>query len=232
MRHRGARIVGLATLVVLVIAPAAFARTRGAPCARACALWFELGVGELRFSPGAIQAMTEPADGSAPQSITPVPGDDRAVTAQVVRARAMSSFADTPLYTAVELELGRVTAAPQLMATPDPTRGFLVSTTGGLAFGTSLALGAHWLRGSVSFGGEFALGVRAAALADSGNPLLVAKVIEPLLEARAKADLWLTPTASLGVAVGVDTIDPRDVSFAIVLGAHVRDYDRMRAPSA
>lgn len=103
--------------------------------------------------------------------------------------------------------------------------GSLARTSGGYTYegplgGTSLELkaygGLHTLHGPLMFGGDAVLGVRDTSVeSDLGKDIAGYKK-QPVLEMRARAEYFLTPTMTLGAVAATDMLDRRNVSLAAV----------------
>jgi hypothetical protein len=84
----------------------------------------------------------------------------------------------------------------------------------------------------ISVGGELAAGVRMTSIeAESQKGACITTDttldVSPALEARARADLWLSPNVSLGVWGGSDLVT-RAPSAGLVLSSHLRPFDGTR----
>jgi hypothetical protein len=125
------------------------------------------------------------------------------------------------LYGGVELEWEHVTSSPALAFVPDPPGlGTVHATT---LIGVGLPIGARAELGPIEVTGELApmMLTMFYGFRNGGQAGLA-------IEARAGAAVWLNPTTTLGVVAGLDVIDPRDRSLALVLGGHFDHYDTLR----
>lgn len=112
------------------------------------------------------------------------------------------------LYGGLELEV-----SPTL-----PPAGAVGARTFGA--GSSLLLGLQGGSQTVKLAAELAGGVRIIDSADDEG-------LEPVLEARARGDLWLTPWATVGVVVGTSLLDRREWMTGIFLAAHTYAFGGM-----
>lgn len=126
-------------------------------------------------------------------------------------------------YFGAEAEEGRLAGATAL------PEGAVARTTGetqvqgpldGNMLGLKMFAGAHVRRGLLMFGADLAGGVRDTWVSsDAGNDVAGRKG-EPLLEARSRADFWLTRSATLGVVASTDLLERRDVGLGAVFALH------------
>ncbi|GEM_PF-3779211 len=87
---------------------------------------------------------------------------------------------------------------------------------GGNSLGIKAYAGLHTLRGPVMFGGDAALGVRDTNVTSDLGMDIAGRKKEPMLELRARAELFLTDTMTLGLVASTDTLEHRNVSLAAV----------------
>ena len=92
-----------------------------------------------------------------------------------------------------------------------------------------VVVGARTFAGRLSLGGELMAGARALGVEVESrhDSCFVAETrydVAAAIEARARADLWLSPWLSAGAYVGRD-IRTRDTSAALLLGAHFSAFD-------
>ena len=204
--------------IVLVILIAAHVAEAGGHCRevsevagyRAChrfAAWsrgagmsWDLGASMLRFDPDPIEGQASPA-----------------VHATGVRFRNISSFG--AWYFGGQFDFASISDGPVVVVARDTT---MPSSTGGFVAEEKLAIGRRARTGALMFGGEIATGARTASF----EPHIVQAWF--VVDAQAKADVWLTPNFTLGATAGIDLVHEHDVSFAITLGAHLVPYDHTR----
>ncbi len=194
-------------------------------------VWWELGAVALRFDPDPIETVATGANG-ATYHVTSMPGDHRSVKATGVRFRNMASFG--AWYFGSELDFASITDGPQLEADV-VSRDTGVSTTmdtgtHGFVMASKLAVGRRARFGALAFGAELAPGARIAVYSSSALPDGATGAAQAwfVLEAQAKADVWIAPNFTLGASAGVDLMQDHDVSLAITLGAHLVPYDHLR----
>jgi len=100
--------------------------------------------------------------------------------------------------------------------------GMSIPTAGDVAQ-SKLLVGTRADLGPATFLGEVAGGVQVAMYDNLDKP---ASQMWLLLEAHAQANLWLSPRLTLGALASVDVVDPSLASFSLVVGYHLRDFDR------
>lgn len=128
-----------------------------------------------------------------------------------------------------EVDNGRITGQ-----TSSPTNR-IARTTGGESVsgytgplgGNSLNLkayaGLHTVRSKVMFGGDMALGVRDTWVeSDAGTDIAGFKK-QPVVEMRARAEFFLTPSMTVGAVASTDMLDRRNVSLAAVFSLNFVD---------
>ncbi len=91
-----------------------------------------------------------------------------------------------------------------------------------------LGVGYHHTFGRLSIGGDLAGGVRFSDFAPSGVTARDQLAIDGVVDARAHAEVWLTPWITLGAQGRVDLLDSHDVAVAVTIGTHLRAFDATR----
>jgi hypothetical protein len=189
------------------------------------ALSWELGVASLRFDPKPIDTSVTTATGTYHL----VAADDRPITAFGGRFRSLIGFPHQ-LYLVGQFDIAPMTSGPQLVvdyaARGGPATSML-STTGGFVSQDTVAFGVRTALGPITVGGELGPGMRIATWSARQLPDEVRAPAQLwlLLEARAKADVWLSPDFSLGFAASTDVLRTGDYAFAITLALHAVPYD-------
>ncbi len=168
------------------------------------AMSWDAGASWLRFD-------ARPSDAMA--------ADDRPVTALGFRGRALIGFPHQ-LYVVAQADLAEMIGSPQLITARG---GSMPSPSGGSVGQETLALGWRTPLGPLTVAGELAPGARLTKW--TAGDIALSAAWSFLLQARAKADVWLAPGWSLGVAAGSDVLHLGDYSVAITLGLHVVPYD-------
>jgi hypothetical protein len=134
-------------------------------------------------------------------------------------------------YGGLELDGGRISGdvgvPPAYRSTGTETGP--TTAVNGEAYSIGALLGMRVRAGSISGGGELVAGFHRADLRDV-NGLEVAWINgdETMIEGRARLDVWLTPTLTVGGVVGVELDQPRDLSAGLMLGVHFSPYDGQR----
>jgi hypothetical protein len=89
-------------------------------------------------------------------------------------------------------------------------------------------VGAHTIRGPVTWSTELALGVRDTSVSTIWSNDVAGRKEETLLEGHTRLDYWLTSGLTLGAVASADLLVPNDVALGISLAAHFAPYDRAR----
>ncbi len=105
----------------------------------------------------------------------------------------------------------------------DPLTGDSVAT-GRDDFG----VGMQHTFGRLTIGGDLAGGFRFTDFAPPGAVAHDQVALDGVIDARAQADVWLTPWITLGVQGRVDLLDSHDAAVAVMFGAHLRAFDATR----
>jgi hypothetical protein len=134
-------------------------------------------------------------------------------------------------YLAVDGELGRLTRTAARAETAPALEPGTPSVAPGpsLAMGLSAAAGVRGAVGRVTLGVEVAGGVRGLVYRDR-VPYLACEsttthqVSSPILEARARASLWLSPFVSVGASVGASVIERGAWMAGVQLGFATRAF--------
>ncbi len=82
--------------------------------------------------------------------------------------------------------------------------------------------------GRLTIGGDLAGGFRFSDFAPPGVVGRDLVALDGVVDARAQADVWLTPFITLGVQGRVDLLDSHDVAVAVMLGTHLRAFNATR----
>jgi hypothetical protein len=134
-------------------------------------------------------------------------------------------------YAGAELDGGRISgdiATPQVFRVNGgemaPT-----STVNGEAYAIAALVGMRLRAGVISGGGELVAGFHRAELRDARSlELATVESDTPMLQGRARLDLWVSPQLSVGGVVGVELDDPKDMMAGLMVGLHFEPYDGMR----
>ncbi len=90
----------------------------------------------------------------------------------------------------------------------------------------TLAIGKQITFGRFMLGGDLAGGLRVFALDASQGPADID--LDGVIDARARASVWLTPFVTVAVQGRVDLIDPDDRAIAVMFGLHSAAFDATR----
>jgi hypothetical protein len=192
-------------------------------------LGFEVGAVALRFDPGAIStdAYGTHADGTLATYHVAGAGP---VSAMGVRVREMLSWG-RHFHVGSEADMAAIVDGPALVVADTTARTDAMTMRGGGSLGVAkLIIGEHVAVGGLALGGELAPGLRIATYTldqlppDVKGPAQAAFV----LEAHARAELWLSPQISLAGEAGVNVLAQRDVTLGIALAVHLIPYDGAR----
>jgi hypothetical protein len=117
------------------------------------------------------------------------------------------------LYTAIDLELGNFDSSS--------------ATDSDVLFAGLASLGMRVGLGPIALAGEMTGGAM-----ESSYPSQTSVHFEGILEARARADLWLAPWFSVGGVIGESLLDHRDWMAGVFIGFHTWGYagDRWSPP--
>ena len=94
---------------------------------------------------------------------------------------------------------------------------------GGNSLGLKAYAGLHTLRGRVMLGGDAALGVRDTNVTSDSGMDIAGRKKEPMLELRARAEVFLRSTMTFGAVASTDMFDRRNVSLAAVFSLNFTD---------
>jgi hypothetical protein len=188
-------------------------------------MFWDFGASFLTFDPGTIDQSSTTATASGAQSYHVVSTDTRAVHAAGGEFRATIGFPGA-LYLAMDFAFATVTSGPHLVATTTDATGTTMMT-GGEATGTvmqsTIGLGISEHLGAMMIRSELAPGFRFVALDGNGA---TAQVPALVVMAREHADLWITPTFTLGVMAGIDLVHRDDYTLGVSLGLHLTPFGR------
>jgi hypothetical protein len=184
-------------------------------------MFTEVGASMLKYDVDGINAAMRSA-GVAPSPVSATLGTWRT-------AVSIAWF-----YAGDELGIGSVTGGPRLISGTMPVnQSFAVvqpAESSGFVIQDAVLLGARAHVGPLSIGGEMAIGFR---IGDYQSPSLPAPLYDTteasfLLEARAKADLWVNTWLTVGAMASVSMLDVHNVGVGLTLGFHMMPYDSQR----
>lgn len=120
-----------------------------------------------------------------------------------------------------EAEEGRIAGTTSIPSgavarTSDEPQGPLEGNTLGL----KAVAGVHAKAGSFMFGADVAGGMRDTWVSSDLGMDVAGRKNEPLLELRSRADVFLTPSTTLGAVATTDLIESRNVSFGAVFALY------------
>lgn len=189
----------------------------------------EVGAVMLHFDPGVVatDAYGTKPDGTLATYHVVGAGP---VTAAGVRIRMMLSWG-RHLHIGGEADLADIVDGPALAVADTAARSTMtLSDAGGSLGAAKLVVGEHVAIGPVTFAGELAPGLRIATYTLDMLPPAVTGPAQAwgVIEAHARAELWLTPQISLASEAGCDVLRPHDVSVSVAIGLHMLPYDNAR----
>ncbi len=120
----------------------------------------------------------------------------------------------------VEAEEGRLagtTPLPTGIVARTSTPSVLQGPLDGNTLGLKGYAGVHSRLGPFMFGADMAAGVRDTWVSSDLGEDVAGRKNELLIEARSRADLWLTRSITIGAMASTDVIERRNVSLAAVL---------------
>ena len=139
------------------------------------------------------------------------------------------------IYGAGELELGALVAEPQRMemASSGKYGAPSLEQTGALAMGALAVAGFQRGTKHLLLGAELAGGVRAVTYSYQSQYLACEQdvsivVARPVLEARARASMFVTPSLSVGAQVGSSLIDKNEWNAGVFFGGYTRAFAASR----
>ncbi|HEV7554275.1 MAG TPA: hypothetical protein VGO00_02405, partial [Kofleriaceae bacterium] len=132
-----------------------------------------------------------------------------------------AGFGGRHVYGLAELEIGGLTAAPGFETRT--TESSLPTTTLGYAAVVGIA---EPLSGHSRIGLEGAFGGRTLIYAVDQTQAFAATV--PVVEARVRAETWLSPWMTAGVTLGSSVIERNDWMAGAYIGFHTRAYGGQR----
>jgi hypothetical protein len=192
-------------------------------------LALEVGPVAMRLDPGSIatDAYGTLADGTLATYHVVGAGP---VTAAGVRIRDYLSWGRN-FHIGAEADIVGIVDGPVLVVADTAARTTTTPAHAGGSIGVAkLVVGQHATAGGLTLGGELAPGLR---IAEYSLPELPRSVKGPgqawfVLEAHARAELWLTPQISLAGEVGTNLLNARDITLGVAIGIHLLPYDRAR----
>lgn len=121
-----------------------------------------------------------------------------------------------------EVEEGRLTGSTTLRggAVARSTAQPQSSPLEGNTLGIKLLAGAHANVSRLMFSSDVAAGMRDTWVSSDGGIDVAGRKNAPLLELRARADVWLSSTATIGAVASADMLERRDVSVGLVFALH------------
>ena len=90
----------------------------------------------------------------------------------------------------------------------------------GNTLGLKLLAGAHTTIGRLMFSSDLAAGVRDTWVSSDLGIDVAGRKKAALIELRARADVWLSSTTTIGAVATADLLERRDVSLGLVLALH------------
>ncbi len=139
------------------------------------------------------------------------------------------------IYGAAEVELGGLVSDSSRaeMITRGEVGAPTIEQTSTLAFGALGVLGAQGSTRRATFGVELVGGVRGVIYHYESRYLACQQTesiatSRPVLEARARASIWLSPVINAGVVVGSSVIDRGAFMGGVFLGANTRAFAGLR----
>jgi hypothetical protein len=226
-------------VILILLAATGLAEARGSSChevskvvgysvCRRFASWSipfsmftEVGASALRFDVDGINRAM--ASAGAPSS---------QVSATIGTWR--TAFSVSWFYVGDEIGIGGITGGPQLTNGTTPAMTSLAevqpTASSGFLIQDALFVGARTHSGPLSIGGEVAVGFRIGDYTSPSLPAPLYAITDAsfLLEARAKADLWVNTWLTVGAVASVSMLDRHDVGVGITLGFHVMPYDALK----
>lgn len=121
------------------------------------------------------------------------------------------------VYVGLDTELGVAWGAAGELPGHDRTGDALYLGASGFA-------GWRHALGRFSLSGELAGGVRTVQGNTQAGAATIASDTAGLLEARLRAEVWLSPWASFGLTAGVDTLDPKEQLGGAYFSFHTRAF--------
>ncbi len=229
---RAARKVWLSAVVVAATATTAFADERTAdpfgdgnpPCFdtsdvvgyRSCPAYGSWGDNllapyvfvQIELNVRHFAAAAEPRASVAARTESPVSTTSAGRVATTYDERFGVALTDA-LYTALDVELGNFPVGTPPQSDPELVLGALAS------------IGLQQRIGPITLNGELAGGVLATSTATD-----TALQPEAVIEARARADLWLGPWCTLGALIGRDLLRQGEWMYGFNIGFHSHTYGR------
>jgi hypothetical protein len=152
--------------------------------------------------------------------ITSMPGADHAVTGAF-----RAGFGGRNLYGLAEMELGGVTSGSPVMAadsSPLPQMSTMV-------LGYAGVVGIAERAGHNRIGLEGAAGGRTLIYnVPEANTAATGAVTVPVVEARVRGELWLSPWTAVGASIGSSLIEQHDWMAGVYFALHTRAYGGQR----
>lgn len=125
------------------------------------------------------------------------------------------------VHVGAEAEEGRLAGTTRLPAGAVARTSSSSAEPGGPLDGNTLSLkgyaGVHSMLGPFLVGADLAGGVRDTWVSSDRGQDVAGRKNEPLLETRARADIWLTRSMTIGAVASTDLIERRNVSLGAVL---------------
>jgi hypothetical protein len=189
---------------------------------------FEAGAIAMRFDTGPIDSEAYERGSSARYDVI---GTGRRVSAVGGRIRETISIGRY-FHLGGEADLAQMLDGPSLVLVDPTARDDAASTATGSSGSIAVAkmvFGAHVAAGPFTIAGELAPGIAItnytlASLPDATGTAQLWLV----LEAHARAELWLTPQVTIAGDAGFDLVHPDNVTFGVTVGLHILPFDRSR----
>jgi hypothetical protein len=189
---------------------------------------FEAGAVAMRFDTGPIDSDAYVRGTSQHYDVI---GSGRRVSATGGRIRETLSLGRY-FHLGGEADLAQMLDGPSLVLVDPTARDDAASTATGSRGSIAVAktlVGAHVAAGRFTLAGELAPGIAItnytlASLPDATGTAQLWLV----LEAHARAELWLTPQLTIAGDAGLDLVHPDNVTFGVTVGIHLMPFDRSR----
>ncbi len=198
-------------------------------------LFFELGTGVRQFGTGLSTqsaAVSHGAENFAYRVVMPESAEPASDVAMLTTFRI--GFGITRgLYSGLELELGGLvapaSASTEMMTSPGTYGSPNVQQRGGLVLGFAGVGGYRASLGRLSLGVEGAAGLRNVRYNFESNyhncvSTTTVSSVHEVVEARARAELWLNPWISAGAMLGSNVLEQNDWMAGLYFGFHTRAF--------
>jgi hypothetical protein len=185
-------------------------------------IWIEGGMVALRIDPGRIDADASSASGLV--HLSSAPGDTRGINASGGTFRDLIGFRGG--YFGSETDVATFSDGPQLVVDASPRGGVAMASSSGTIFQAKVLIGYRQLYGPLSLALEAAGGFRGVTFDAMGaqGPF----EMSGLVEAHARADVWVSEHWTVGAEVATDVLRMHDDAIALTLGVHLTPWDGLR----